>query len=203
MLDHAALDLRAFVPGVIAATAAGPGAARRSAPPARLGRPTPSPGDQDRWRRSCASRPTPGARLAPPARELETTDDFPAEVALRSAGVDDEFLESVLRPFLAGVFLEDGLATSRRFLDLVLTSFVKGIPSVPARGMQAIPDQLAAALPAGTVRCGVAARAVRRRSSLAPTTGDIEAAAVIVATEAPAAAGVLIARARHPRLAGP
>ena len=55
-------------------------------------------------------------------RSLLQRPDMPADVALLSAGVGPDFLDTVLRPFLSGVFLEPDLATSRRFLDLVLTS---------------------------------------------------------------------------------
>ncbi|MFZ1670246.1 MAG: FAD-dependent oxidoreductase, partial [Candidatus Nanopelagicales bacterium] len=67
------------------------------------------------------------------------------------AGVGRRLLDTTLRPVLAGVFLEPELATSRRYLDLVLRSFVNGTPSVPAMGMQALPDQLRSQLPGGTV----------------------------------------------------
>ncbi len=189
VLDHTALDLRPFVPGLIATTAAGP--VRLGDPRRRAGWATdvlaPRSGTLAgklrfaayAWRTSRTS-----------TRALAATTDLPAEVALRSAGVDDAFLESVLRPFLASVFLEDRLATSRRFLDLVLTSLVKGIPSVPAAGMQAIPDQLHGALPTGTVRLdspvqSVSPGRVRHRD------GQLTARAVIVATD-PRTAGVLL-----------
>jgi predicted NAD/FAD-dependent oxidoreductase len=189
VLDHAALDLRAFVPGLIASTPGGP---------VRLGDPRRRPG----WALD-ALTPRSGSlagklrfaayawrasRTSP--RVLESSIDFPAEVALRGAGIDDAFIESVLRPFLAGVFLEDRLATSRRFLDLILSSFVNGTPAVPARGMQAIPEQLLAALPSGTVRLETGVRSVRP-GSVQTSDGDLSARAVVVATDPTAAAGLL------------
>lgn len=83
------------------------------------------------------------SRGTPPDDEI----DMPAEVGLLSAGIDVKFLERVLRPFLSGVFGESRLRTSKRYLDQVLRSFVNGTPSVPALGMQAIPEQLATGLP--------------------------------------------------------
>lgn len=189
VLDHGALDLKAFVSGVIAATPGGP---------VRLGDPRRRP----LWAPD-ALAPRSGTlagklRFAAyawrtsrtPAARLEAATDFPAEVALRSAGVDDVFLETVLRPFLAGVFLEDRLETSRRFLDLVLTSFVKGTPSVPATGMQAIPEQLSAALPPGALRLGVRARSIGS-GTVETDDGVVTARAVIVATDPPTAAQLL------------
>lgn len=115
---------------------------------------------------------------------------MPAEVALLAAGVDPALLETVLRPFLSGVFLEDGLATSRRFLDLVLTSFVRGIPTVPSAGMQAIPEQLHRAMPPGTVRLGETVHAIRP-GAVSTERGEITARAVIVASD-PRTAATLI-----------
>ena len=62
------------------------------------------------------------------------------------------FARSVLEPFLAGVLAEDTQETSRRFVDLLLRMFVRGVPALPRDGMQALPQQVADLLPAGTVR---------------------------------------------------
>ena len=102
----------------------------------------------------------------------------------------DDFTEQVLQPFLAGVFLEDELATSKRFLDTVLKSFVRGVPGVPAQGMQAIPIQLAAQLPAEAIHLNTAV--TRIAPGLVSTTqGDIATRAIVLATDAPAARGLL------------
>ena len=189
VLDHAALDLRSFTPGVVALTDHGP---------TRLGDPRKRP----RWVVDALSRRTGGlagklrfaayawqtARAGRPEREGR--EDMTSEVALLSAGVDPVLLESVLRPFLSGVFLEDRLDTSRRFMDLVLTSFVHGIPAVPAAGMQAIPEQLLNALPEGTVRTEAVVDSVRPGRVTADD-GDHVGAAVIVAAD-PATAGTLL-----------
>lgn len=189
VLDHEALRLCGFVPGVIAATSTGP---------VRLGDPRRRPA----WAPDALSRRS--GRLSgklrfalyawrasrTPAAFLETSTDFSSDVALRSAGVDDAFLETVLRPFLAGVFLEERLDTSRRFLDLVLTSMVKGTPSVPSAGMQAIPEQVRDALPGGTVRTGVRARSITA-GRVDTDAGVVEGRCVIVATDPPTAAELL------------
>ena len=184
VLDHEALDLKAFVPGVVSLTDRGP---------TRLADPRQRPG----WAIDALSSRSGSllgklrfARYAWGAARTPAAEDMPADVALLSAGVDPEFLETVLRPFLSGVFLEPDLATSRRFLDLVLTSFVKGVPSVPANGMQAIPEQLRDALPSGTVRCGVRVESVTD-GAVRTDAGELRARAVIVATDAPAAASLL------------
>lgn len=131
-------------------------------------------------------------RGTPPDDEI----DMPAEVGLRSAGIDDKLLERVLRPFLAGVFLEGRLQTSKRFMDQVLSSFVNGIPSLPADGMQQIPEQLAAGLPSGTISLNTRVQSIKP-GRVITTDETIKADAVIVATD-PQTAGSLLAGLRIP-----
>lgn len=189
VLDHQALDMRAFVPGVVISTAKGR---------FRLGDPRREPG----WALD-AARAVTGSWLAKgrfaryawqasraPIPDLLAGEDFTAEVALRSIGVDDNLLERVLRPFLAGVFLDSSLQTSRRFMDLVLRAFVRGRPGVPAGGMQAIPEQVRDALPTGVVRLGTPVQEVGPGHVVAE--GErILARAVVVATDPPAAGHLL------------
>jgi len=94
-----------------------------------------------------------------------------------------EITSKLLRPFLAGVFLEEELATSKRFLDIVLRSFVHGTPSVPRYGMQEIPRQLAAQLRPNTIFCNVAVTAISPRK-VTTAQGVIKCSAIIVATDA-------------------
>ena len=108
------------------------------------------------------------------------------EVALRERyGFSDRMIERFFRPFLGGVFLDSSLQDSSRAFEFYFRMFSTGSAAVPAAGMQAIPEQMAAALPEGTVRLGA------RVTGLAP--GEIQVAggeavacrAVVVATEAP------------------
>jgi len=69
--------------------------------------------------------------------------DVSSAKALAGAIDDEELITQFLKPFLAGVFLEAELKTSRRWLDQVLRYFVLGSPGVPKNGMQEIPNQLA------------------------------------------------------------
>jgi hypothetical protein len=85
------------------------------------------------------------------------------------------------------VLFDDTMTTSRRFTDLLLRAFVRGTPCVPARGMQAIPDQLAAGV---EVRLGTPVRAVTP-TSVTTDDGVLVARAVVVATD-PATAGSLL-----------
>lgn len=189
VLDHAALDLRAFSSAVISCTPHGH---------VKLADPRKQPG----WVAASAS-PASGsvrakfafikyalAQRRSSAREIKTRPDRSANVALHSAGVDGTFYQEVIRPFLAGVFLESELHTSARFLDLVLKSFTSGTPAVPARGMQAIPDQIANALPAGVIH--LKSKVTSVTSDSVTVNGEIcNARAVIVATDSTTARSLL------------
>lgn len=125
------------------------------------------------------------ARL--PMRRILAREDITAREALRRAGVTPAVMERLVVPFLSGVFLEGTLNTSRYFLDMVLRSFVNGTPSVPALGMQQIPEQLAHGL---DVRLNERAISVSA-TSVTTTAQTYSARAVVVATD-PATAAHLI-----------
>ncbi len=125
-----------------------------------------------------------------PVGRLVGAPERTAAEALERAGAGGLVLERFLRPFLAGVLLEDRLETSSRYLDLLWRSFVRGRIGLPARGMQSIGQQLADRLPAGTVHLdcrvtGVAGGVVDTAS------GRIAADAVVVATDPDTAAALL------------
>lgn len=103
--------------------------------------------------------------------------------ALRHRHIEPATVERLLRPFLAGVFLEPGLGTSSRFFDLVLRSFVNGSPGLPAQGMQALPEEVARPLRSDAVAVHSPARSVRR-GSVGTDDGSITARAVVVAVDA-------------------
>ena len=121
---------------------------------------------------------------------LRQRPDEPITAALQAARVSPAVIQQLMTPFLSGVFADPNLATSRRYADLVLRSFVRGVPGVPARGMAQLPEQLAAGLPRGVVATStpvdsVAPGAVRTAAR------TYQPQAVIVATEAPVARELL------------
>jgi phytoene dehydrogenase-like protein len=189
-VDLDALDLRAFSPGVVVRR---DGRFRHLADPLRapvralgglLGGAV-GPADAARllaWRRELNA--TPGPRLA--ERPQTTTAQLLAE-----RGFSARLVEGFFRPLLSGVFFDERLTTSSRLTELVLRCFFRGEVAVPAQGMQALADQLAARLPGATVRLS------SRVASLEGTTlhledgGRLEAGDVVVATDAPAASRLL------------
>jgi protoporphyrinogen oxidase len=71
---------------------------------------------------------------------------------LQSYGWSEEFIQNFFRPFFGGVFLERELSTSSNFFQFLFQQFALSDVVVPATGMQAIPEQLAARLPAGSIQ---------------------------------------------------
>ncbi len=134
-------------------------------------------------------------------RAVRDGADEPLSSALDRAGVRGRLRTSVVEPFLAGVLGEDGGATSASFARLVVRSFVRGTPAVPATGVHVLPDLLAARLVAhdgAQLRLGAPVRGVARRASgprgevsVATDDGEVRARAVVVATGLRAAAELL------------
>jgi phytoene dehydrogenase-like protein len=109
--------------------------------------------------------------------------------AFRAHGFSETILERFLRPWLGGIFLEPDLVTSSRMLDFVFRMFAEGAATVPARGMQAIPEQLAAGLPAVRLRSQVVSLEPGR---VRLADGEVlEARRIVVATEGSTAARLL------------
>ncbi|SDF74696.1 Flavin containing amine oxidoreductase [Lentzea fradiae] len=124
-------------------------------------------------------------------RPLLAAPDRTTRDELRRLGVTDRGVESVFRPFLAGVFLERELRTSSRFFHLVWRSFARGGAAVPALGMGELPKALAEKLPAGTVRLESAVHAVHDDGVDLEDGGHVAAEAVVVATDGTTAARLL------------
>ena len=183
VLDHEALDLHPLTPGI--GVRLGPNRLARLGDPRKnlmlglggLGLATGSPLSKAKFARYAIS----AARA--PIAELEQRPDISSLEALKKIGIDSLLLEQVIRPFLTGVFLEPELLTSRRFMDLVLRSFVRGTPSLPSAGMRAIPEQLHQSLPTGTVRLNCAVAKVNKKSVTTVDDGRVTAKLVIVATD--------------------
>jgi len=100
---------------------------------------------------------------------------------LREAGFSAAMIDRFFRPFFGGIFLEPKLETSSRMFDFVFRMLSDGDIAVPARGMGAIPEQLAAALPAGAIHLNRTVQSLQ----------EIPAPFVIVATDGPEAARLL------------
>jgi glycine/D-amino acid oxidase-like deaminating enzyme len=100
--------------------------------------------------------------------------------AFRAAGLSETTIDGLLRPFLAGVLLEDELTTSSHFVDLVLRAFSRGRQTLPSQGIGALPAALAA--PLADVRPGARVEWAEPRAVM--VSGQrLTADTVIVATD--------------------
>lgn len=120
-------------------------------------------------------------------REPETT----TLRALQDIGFSTSMIDRFFRPFLGGIFLDSELQTSSRMFQFVFRMFSLGSVCLPAEGMEAIPRQLASALPLSGIRLG--ARVVRVQSgSVSLESGEeLNARAVVVAADGAVAAQLL------------
>ncbi len=116
--------------------------------------------------------------------------DMTTREALRADGFSDRTIERFFRPLFGGIQLDPGLSTSRRMFDVIFRTLADGDSAVPAAGMQAIPDQLAARLPVGAIRLGSPVTRVGP-DGVDTADGHVRAATVVVACEGPAAARLL------------
>ena len=189
-MDLRALQLSPFTPGMLLHTGAGR---------LRFADPTRRPADQGDLVRGRLAGPGGLAALAAlsardmllPARLLKRAPDHSTLAALAGARIPGELIERMFRPFLAGVFLEDQLETSGRFFHLVWRSMLRGTLCLPRRGIQAVPEQLAAGLPPGTVRLETPVRALTGPGVLLADGRELPAGAVVVATGAATAEALL------------
>ena len=118
-----------------------------------------------------------------PAELLADGPEVPAAEALLDRGFGQRLRQRFLRPFLSGVFCERSLDTSSRLMDVYLRSFAAGQATLPEGGIDAMPRQLAAALPAGSVRLGEKAVRVEAGFVELRTGEGIEADAVVLAAD--------------------
>lgn len=123
-----------------------------------------------------------GPALVAPQRSLRAEDE-PLGVALDRAGVDGALRSDVLEPFLAGVLADSTVTSSANLVRLLVRTFALGTPGLPARGMQALPDQLASRL-RSPIRLGTLVTALHpagERVRVRTEGDELEASAVVIA----------------------
>ena len=137
-----------------------------------------------------------GPVLAAPRRVVDGPDR-PLCEGLDRVGLNGPLRSEVIEPFLAGVLADDRGETSEAFTKLLVRMFALGVPGVPARGIRALPEQLAAAaVRAGAdLRLGEAVVEVSGAASGAVLRlaggGRLAARAVVVAVGPEAVGGLL------------
>lgn len=134
------------------------------------------------------------AVIAPPGPEVAARPAVPTTDRLDDRGFSPAIREGFFSPFLAGTFFDTELTTSSQVTELVFRSFFRGRVTVPALGMQQLPEQLRARLPADAVRTGARVTAVRDGEVDVAGGDPVRADHVVVAVEGPAALALLGSR---------
>ena len=138
--------------------------------------------------------------LATPDAALRAAPAHPGDVStagfLFRRGFSPAIVERFLRPFFGGVFLDEKLSTSAGLFRYYLKKFATGRVLLPAGGIGDVPRQLAARLPAGTLRLNCPVERLEtagsRVAAVVTTAGErIPCGRVLLATDAPATARLL------------
>lgn len=119
------------------------------------------------------------------------TENIPTIAYLREVGFSDQIIDRFFRPFYGGVFLERGLATSSRVFEFTFRMFATGNATLPARGMQAIADQLADRLRPNSVRLNTPVAAIDGSTVRLASGESIHAGAIVIATDVDVASRLL------------
>ncbi len=117
--------------------------------------------------------------------------DVATGASLRARGFSTKMISRFFRPLVGGIQLDPSLSTSNRMFEIIFRSLSEGDSAVPALGMGAIPEQLAAALPAGVIRLNAPVSNVASGFVTLLDGTVARAKAVVVATEGPAASALL------------
>ncbi|MBB6392741.1 NAD(P)/FAD-dependent oxidoreductase [Microbacterium thalassium] len=194
-VDIDALDLRSFPVGV---------RVRREDGVALLGHPLRHPASIVPTLHSGLVRPADAvalARWAAPAllrpKAVKRGSDRMLREAWDAVGLRGPLRHKVLEPFLAGVLADDTGATSDAFVRLLVRMFALGRPGVPARGIGALPAQLAAGAEAAGARIRLGARVTAvttrgRTVEVAVDGGDTLRAGAAVVAVGPEAVASLV-----------
>lgn len=135
-----------------------------------------------------------------PVAALEQGPDATLGASLTAAGVHGRIRHEVLEPFLAGVLGDESQTTSAAFVRLLVRSFLRGTPGLPAGGMAALPAQLADGLDVTTGARVQAVAAVPGGQEVHVDGSVLRARAVVVAADPVTAA--LLTGLEPPRMRG-
>jgi phytoene dehydrogenase-like protein len=189
-LDYARLDLMRFVPGVFSWYAS-----RMN----KLSDPWRTPGIW--WKMLQSEFGSLGdklriAHLRSRLRHSSIEDvfrrpDCSTKESLEAKRFSKEFIHRFFRPFLGGILLDGELRSSSRMFEFVFKMLAEGEAAVPARGMGAIPAQLAEEFPEGAIQLNTPVEAVHENEVTVSGEEKLRARAIVVATDGPAAAQLL------------
>ncbi|MGK0185768.1 MAG: phytoene dehydrogenase-like protein [Verrucomicrobiales bacterium] len=117
--------------------------------------------------------------------------DTTTESYLRTFGFSEPMIDQFFRAFYGGIFLERELQTSSHMFEFTFKMFAEGSATLPGRGMQEIPNQLATRLPTGSIRLNTRVRSVVPGNVTLETGEQLSADYVVIATDAESASPLL------------
>ncbi|GLC46739.1 hypothetical protein PLESTB_001358300 [Pleodorina starrii] len=111
---------------------------------------------------------------------------------LKAEGFTTAIIRRFFRPFLGGIFFDRQLTTSSRLFEFVMRMLATGSNCLPAGGIGAVAEQMAAKLPPGAVTLGARVDSVRGKEvTLADGSKITARRGVVVAVEGPEASRIL------------
>jgi len=125
------------------------------------------------------------------SEEIASRPDIETQEFLRRFGFSPAMIDGFFRSFYGGIFLEKELRTSSRMFEFTFKMFSEGSATLPARGMGAIPRQLAKRLPPQTIRLNSPVASANRNSLLLANGNKIEGRKVVIATHAAQTAEII------------
>ena len=108
--------------------------------------------------------------------------------ALTAEGFSDEMMHRFFRPFLGGILLDGELKSSSRMFEFVFKMLSEGNSALPAKGMGAIPAQLAEKFSADAVRLNARVEALHENELTLAGGETLRGRAIVVAADGPSAA---------------
>lgn len=124
-------------------------------------------------------------------RVLFRRPEMPTLDYLRKEGFSDRMIETFFRPFFSGVCLDPNISASSRVFKFVFKILALGDAALPAKGMAAIPSQLAAEIPEGSIRTATPVDAIGEGWVMLEGGQRMSCRAVVVATNGPQARRLL------------
>ena len=115
--------------------------------------------------------------------EIFNQPEISTLAVIQEYGFSERMLRNFFQPFMAGIFLEDELTTSRREFDFVFKMFSEGDTAVPELGMEEIPKQLAARLQPGTLLTNQRVTAIEGPTVTTADGSVLTAKQILLATE--------------------
>lgn len=129
-------------------------------------------------------------RRGQPAQLLRKSDTTTL-AALAATGFSPRMIDRFLRPLVGGILLDPSLSTSNRMFEIIFRTLSNGDAVVPAAGMGAISNQLAARVGANNIQLNTTVASVTSGSVTLSDGTTLSARTVIVATEGPVASALL------------